>query len=634
MDEYRSLYRKYRPQAPDEVLGQEHVVRALEGAVREGRLSHAFLFSGPRGTGKTSTARILAKMVNCERGPTAEPCGVCEQCERIRTGSHLDVVEIDAASHGGVDDARELRERAPTAPAQGREKVYIIDEAQRLSREAFDALLKLFEEPPPGVRFVLATTEPHKMPATIIGRCQRFEFRRVPAETIAGHISTVARAEGIKIDDAVAEAIAREAEGSVRDALSLLDQAGVLGGGEVTEDVVAALIGTPEADLQFDLADAVAVGDAKGVFGGVQQLVQEGRDLRHFTSRITNHFRNLLLAMVSPDDPAILDVAPELRPRLTAQAGKFSAAELDRILSLLLQAQTDMRWSTAPRLTLELALVRAAMPETDPQPGALLARMERLERLAGLDAQRSGPSEEPSDDRGSGPADRLRGSGGVPPSTSAPEANASSATEGAPVAPPAVSPAPEAGETTGTARAADEAGQMAGEATVAPRQVDEKLASDEAGKGGRTPEPRRSPTGLQAPGPHVPSAGLQGGVAAVDAQMLRRSWPQVVERLKDRRRMQLHAVCALATVGGYEEGVLELVFPPGRTFAVQKVEEKGDELREVLEEMFGVAPKLRCTVREGMVLEPSVEEEEPPASAEDAAALLREQFGAEVVEEE
>jgi DNA polymerase-3 subunit gamma/tau len=588
MDEYRSLYRKYRPQAPDEVLGQEHVVRALAGAVREGRLAHAFLFSGPRGTGKTSTARILAKMVNCEKGPTAEPCGRCEQCERIRGGSHLDVVEIDAASHGGVDDARELRERAPTAPAQGREKVYIIDEAQRLSREAFDALLKLFEEPPPGVRFVLATTEPHKMPATIVGRCQRFEFRRIPAETIAAHVSSVASAEGIKVDDAVAEAIAREAEGSVRDALSLLDQAAVLGADEVTEDVVGALIGTPEADLQFDVADAVAVGDARGVFGAIQQLVQEGRDLRHFTTGITNHFRNLLLALVSPDDPAIVDVPPELRPRLTGQAAKFSAAEFDRILSLLLQAQTDMRWSTAPRLTLELALVRAALPETDPQPVALLARVERLERLAGLEAQREGASEPPSGDRSVGSVT----AGDASAALSQPRSRSSS---GGPSAP-----------------------------------SDGAIETVSKGEGGGSPEPRKTSAEPQASPrvPHVPAA------SAVDAQMLRRSWPQVVERLKERRRMQLHAVSALATVGAFEEGVLELVFPPGRTFAVQKVEEKGDELREVLEELFGLAPKLRCTIREGMVAEPSMEEEDPPASAEDAAALLREQFGAEVVEEE
>ena len=194
--QHQALYRRYRPQTPAEVLGQEHVIRALTGAIREDRLHHAFLFCGPRGTGKTSTARILAKMVNCDNGPTAEPCGVCTQCVAIREGQHLDVVEIDAASHGGVEDARELRERAPTAPAMGREKVYIIDEAQRLSREAFDALLKVFEEPPVGVRFVLATTEPHKMPATIVGRCQRFDFRRLTMETIATQLQDDHRVRG------------------------------------------------------------------------------------------------------------------------------------------------------------------------------------------------------------------------------------------------------------------------------------------------------------------------------------------------------------------------------------------------------------------------------------------------------
>src|SRR5262245_45346379 len=195
--QHQALYRRYRPQTPADLLGQEHVVRALTGAVREGRLHHAFLFCGPRGTGKTSTARILAKMVNCERGPTAEPCGVCIQCVAIREATHLDVSEIDAASHGGVDDARQRGERTRPPPARRREKVYIIDEAQRLSREAFDALLKLFEEPPPGVRFVLATTEPHKMPATIVGRCQRFDFRRIPTEVMADLLERVAKQEGL-----------------------------------------------------------------------------------------------------------------------------------------------------------------------------------------------------------------------------------------------------------------------------------------------------------------------------------------------------------------------------------------------------------------------------------------------------
>lgn len=558
MEEYRSLYRKYRPQAPDEVLGQEHVVRALAGAVREGRLSHAFLFSGPRGTGKTSTARILAKMVNCERGPTAEPCGVCEQCVRIRDGSHLDVVEIDAASHGGVDDARELRERAPTAPAQGREKVYILDEAQRLSREAFDALLKLFEEPPDGVRFVLATTEPHKMPATIVGRCQKFEFRRVPTETLVGHLARVAEAESIGLTEGVAETIARESEGSVRDALSLLDQAAVLGGGKVTEEVVSSLVGAPEIDILFSLADAVAVGDAREVFGIIHRLVQEGHDLRHFASQVTGHFRDLLLALASPDDPSLVDISPELHPRLVAQAGKFSPGELDRVLSLLLQAQTDMRWSTAPRLTLELALVRAALPETDPQPAALLARLERLERLAGLPAQRDEPSEPPSS-----------------------EAQAR----------PSPSPITSSGDSDVSTEADD--------------------TSDEAPSSSKEA--------------HAPDAG------AVDAQMLRRAWPQVVEALKARRRMVLFANAQVATVGTFDGSTLELVFPPGREFGARKIEQKQGDLREVLSELFGISPTVRCTVREGTVPEP--ESDEPPASPEAAEDLLRRQFGAEVVEE-
>src|SRR3954469_17849177 len=289
--QHQALYRRYRPQTPSDLLGQEHVVRALTGAVREGRLAHAFLFCGPRGTGKTSTARILAKMVNCATGPTAEPCGGCDQCMAIRDGTHLDVVEIDAASHGGVEDARDLREKAPTAPVQGREKVYIVDEAQRLSREAFDALLKVFEEPPSGVRFVLATTEPHKMPATIVGRCQRFDFRRGSTHLVAEHLQHIAKEEHIALSAEAAAAMARQSEGSFRDALSLLDQASLLGSGEITEEVLASLLGAPRGEAQYELVDAIAVGDGKAVFAVVQLLVEAGQDLRQVNVEMLTHLR-------------------------------------------------------------------------------------------------------------------------------------------------------------------------------------------------------------------------------------------------------------------------------------------------------------------------------------------------------
>ena len=439
---YQSLYRKYRPQGPSEVLGQDHVIRALSGAVREGRLAHAFLLCGPRGTGKTSTARILAKMVNCESGPTPEPCGSCDQCVAIRDGQHLDVVEIDAASHGGVDDARDLREKAPTAPVQGREKVYIIDEAQRLSREAFDALLKVFEEPPVGVRFVLATTEPHKMPATIVGRCQRFDFRRVPVEAVAEHLERIAKDEGMSLTSEAAHAIARQTEGSVRDALSLLDQASVLGAGEIGEDIVLSLIGSGRSDVQYALGDAVAVGDAKGVFELVSRLVQEGQDMRHVTNEVLSHFRNLLLVKTAPGQHDLLDATDEEAERLTAQAAKYSAAELGRVIALLIAAQTDMRWTTSPRLSLELALIRATIPETDAAPEALVSRLERLERVAGITgggggsgAAVSGSYSPPRSPSATAPAETGGGSQSPATATPAPPAPATATPTERPLGP-------------------------------------------------------------------------------------------------------------------------------------------------------------------------------------------------------
>jgi DNA polymerase-3 subunit gamma/tau len=573
---YQSLYRKYRPQGPEEVLGQDHVILALSGAVREGRLAHAFLLCGPRGTGKTSTARILAKMVNCEQGPTPEPCGVCEQCVAIREGQHLDVVEIDAASHGGVDDARDLREKAPTAPVQGREKVYIIDEAHRLSREAFDALLKVFEEPPPGVRFVLATTEPHKMPATIVGRCQRFDFRRVPFEAVAAHLERVAKDEGMSLSTEAAHAIARQTEGSVRDALSLLDQASVLGAGEIDEGIVLSLIGSGRTDVQVALGDAVAVGDAKAVFELVARLVQEGQDIRHVTNEVLAHFRNLLLVKTAPGQHDLLDVTDQEAERLATQAAKFSAPELGRVIALLIDAQTDMRWTTSPRLSLELALIRATIPEADATPEGLVSRLERLERVAGIQAGASGAS-------------GSEGGSGRPPMADSPKPvparEADAATEPAPPA--------EDKATKRTAKAAE------------PNRADEP---------GSEPAPPSGPV-------------LGAGTSAVDVTMLRNNWPTVIAHLRSSGKAVLPSFLEISTPAAFDGQTLELVFPPERPYGVQKVMEREGELRQALQDLFGISPLIACAIREPVAGPPEPVEDDPP-SEEEALARLTAELGA------
>ena len=506
--QHQALYRRYRPQTPSEVLGQDHVIRALTGAIREGRLHHAFLFCGPRGTGKTSTARILAKMVNCEKGPTAEPCDVCDQCVAIREGTHLDVVEIDAASHGGVEDARELRERAPTAPAMGREKVYIIDEAQRLTAPAFDALLKLFEEPPEGVRFVLATTEPQKMPATIVGRTQRFDFRRFTLDTLAAQLRSVAEAEGVTLSESAARAIARQAEGSSRDALSILDQASVLGGTGIDDEVITTLLGAPRAEVQYELADAVAVGDAKTTFELVNRLVQDGRDLRTVTSEALGHFRDLLIAKTAPGQQDLLDISADAYEALRIQAEKFTPGELARVIALLLAAQNDMRWTTSPRISLELALVRATIPDTDPNPAGVVARLERLERLAALDPGSVMPAAETAPRKVPSPADDVVVPEATPPPTE-----------------PASPPVPETRE----------------------------------------------------PQPHAASAD------SVDAAMLRRSWPALIDHLGSARQPILKAILESATVASYDGDTLELAFPPDRKVGPEKVAARQDDLRSALQ---------------------------------------------------
>ena len=583
--QHLALYRRYRPQTPSDLLGQEHVVRALTGAVREGRLHHAFLFCGPRGTGKTSTARILAKMVNCEHGPTAEPCGECAQCVAIRDGAHVDVVEIDAASHGGVDDARDLREKAPTAPMVGREKVYIIDEAQRLSREAFDALLKLFEEPPPGVRFVLATTEPHKMPPTIVGRCQRFDFRRLTIDGLAELLQKIAGSEGVQLDPGAALAMARQAEGSARDAVSLLDQASVVGGERVDEETVRSLLGVPQGEIRMEVADVVAVGDLRGAFEAVDRLVQAGHDLRNVTGDLLAHFRNLLLVQTAPDQEDLLDVPSDAYASLRAQADKFTPGELSRVLELLLAAQTDMRWTTSPRLTLELALVRACAPETDPTPAGVVARLERLERLANVAA------------------------GSVAPAADA-------------VAPAPVveDPAPKAqAPTTSTKKKSERVTESPDTIAV----VEETPVA----------VPDANSDGTQLPVPHAADA------ASVDVAMLRRAWGSVIQHLGQRKQAVLRALMESATPTSYDGTTLEIAFPPTFKNTVKQVESRQAVFQEVLQELFGISPEISCVVREsragddGTHVEP-VEEDDAPGDDAEALRRVQEMLGAKPVTDE
>jgi DNA polymerase-3 subunit gamma/tau len=585
--QHQALYRRYRPQTPTELLGQDHVVRGLTGSIREGRLHHAFLFCGPRGTGKTSTARILAKMVNCEQGPTAEPCGVCDQCVAIREGTHVDVVEIDAASHGGVDDARDLREKAPTAPMSGREKIYIIDEAQRLSREAFDALLKLFEEPPPGVRFVLATTEPHKMPATIVGRCQRFDFRRLTQEDLSEHLITVAKAEGVELDATAAFAIARQAEGSARDALSLLDQATVLGGTSVDEAVIRSLLGAPQAEIRVEVADVVAVGDLRGAFEAVDRLVQAGHDLRNVTGDLLAHFRNLLLVQTAPDQEDLLDIPADAYAALRAQADKFTPAELSRVLALLLAAQTDMRWTTSPRLTLELALVRACSPETDPTPAGVVGRLERLERLANVAPGSTAPPVAAPE-----------------PVVDVPEVKAPAAK--APVTKAPVTKAP-------AAKAPAEEPEPAAPAVETPA-----APIVEAEIGG----------GTQLPVPHAADA------ASVDVAMLRRSWGALIQHLGQSNQPVLRALMESVTPSTFDGTTLELAFPPTFKNTVKQVESRDDALRQALQEMFGITPVIVCVVRESRgadatVHVEAVEEDDAPGDDAEALRRVQEMLGAQ-----
>ena len=378
---YQVLARKWRPKTFDEVVGQGTVMRTLKNALGSGRIGHAFLLSGARGVGKTTTARILAKALNCSKseGPTPEPCGLCASCLEIATGNSLDVQEIDGATHNGVEQVRELRESARYNPARDRFKIWIIDEVHMLSTGAFNALLKTLEEPPPRVKFIFATTEYHKIPDTILSRCQQYDFRLIPARELVTHLRQVADGEGITVSDDTLARLARTAEGSARDALSLFDQVLSFSGQTVRDEDVSALLGLIDRELLLAASRAVAAGDSLAALELVERLSDYGADYRNFTRELILHFREILLVKVAPGEHGLIaQLVPEESERLQPVAAALSEEDLLRIFEVLAKAETDLRLAQDPRVTLEMALLKIVQMQRLLPFADLVARVERM----------------------------------------------------------------------------------------------------------------------------------------------------------------------------------------------------------------------------------------------------------------
>jgi DNA polymerase-3 subunit gamma/tau len=396
-----ALYRKYRPATFAEVVGQEHVTAPLMNAVDGGRINHAYLFSGPRGCGKTSSARILARSLNCEQGPTSTPCGVCGSCIALAPDGpgSLDVMEIDAASHGGVDDARDLRERAFFAPVNSRYKVYIVDEAHMVSSQGFNALLKVVEEPPEFLVFIFATTEPEKVLSTIRSRTHHYPFRLVPPTTLRTLLEKTCTAEGVHVEATVFPLVVRAGGGSVRDSLSILDQL-LAGAGPdgVTYKSAVGLLGVTDDALLDETIDAMAAQDAPGVFRAVDRVVEAGHDPRRFATDLLDRLRDLIVLDAVPEagGNGLLDCPPDRLDLMTSQARALGSATLSRMADTVHEGLTEMRGTTAPRLLLELVCARMLLPATDGSAAATLQRLERLERRMSIAGEHAGRDTQPA----------------------------------------------------------------------------------------------------------------------------------------------------------------------------------------------------------------------------------------------
>ena len=603
-----ALYRRYRPATFAEVKGQDHVTEPLRQALRTGRVNHAYLFSGPRGCGKTTSARILARSLNCAEGPTPDPCGKCESCVALAPDGpgSLDVIEIDAASHGGVDDARDLRERAFYSPVSGRFKIYIIDEAHMVTREGFNALLKLVEEPPPHLKFVFATTEPEKVIATIRSRTHHYPFRLVPPAILRELLEEILSAEQIGYEPAVLPLVVRAGAGSARDSLSVLDQL-LAGAGEegLRYDRTVALLGYTDENLLDEVADAFATQDGAAVFRAVNRVMEGGHDPRRFAADLLDRFRDLIVLAAVPGagQTGLLDMPADRLDRMTEQAGRFGQAELTRAAEIISEGLIQMRGATSPRLLLELMCAQILLPGAASGEKALLVRLERLERR--LEGASVTPSDSPA---ASAPAARSAPSASsaasapsataatsAPAATSrAPAAPAAPAASAGPAAPPktAAPPAPAAAKTadppapaaakTPPAKTEPQAAQQTdGPAPSRPRPPASSPVTGPRVRPGRFAAVRRFPPGRSArsgrglcsgryhaagpltrpaaTAPAPPAAHSAGGVSS-EIDNVRHRWPEILEAVKGQRRVAW-MLLSNATVHSVEGGVLTVLFP-------------------------------------------------------------------------
>ncbi|WP_060180119.1 DNA polymerase III subunit gamma and tau [Streptomyces sp. IMTB 1903] len=628
-----ALYRRYRPESFAEVIGQEHVTAPLMQALRNNRVNHAYLFSGPRGCGKTTSARILARCLNCEQGPTPTPCGECQSCRDLaRNGpGSIDVIEIDAASHGGVDDARDLREKAFFGPASSRYKIYIIDEAHMVTSAGFNALLKVVEEPPEHLKFIFATTEPEKVIGTIRSRTHHYPFRLVPPGTLRDYLGEVCGSEGARVEDGVLPLVVRAGAGSVRDSMSVMDQL-LAGAGEegVTYAMATSLLGYTEGSLLDSVVDAFASGDGAAAFEVVDRVVEGGNDPRRFVADLLERLRDLVILAAVPDagEKGLIDAPADVVERMQAQASVFGAAELSRAADLVNAGLTEMRGATSPRLQLELICARVLLPAAFDDERSFQARLDRLERTgaaafaAGPPAMGYVPGPEahamaPAGP-GGGPAAARAAAARTPAPAPAPApvapvtapvqapapVTAPVQPEAAPVqAPPAAAPvqaAPVPGAWPGAAQPGSgaPAARPAAAGAPAPGAWPSAAAPGQGAPApahvpATPPPPPAAPAAAAAAAP-APSPGMAAGAGQVQAM-----WPGVLEAVKNRRRFTWILLSQNAQVTGFDGTTLQLGFPNAGArdnFASSGSE---DVLKAVLAEQFQVNWKIEAVVGGG-----------------------------------